>query len=192
MKAVLVGGTFDAAGGRPSGLIRKFGVALGRTGHYQDSLSVVNGGDVSELSWIIDSLNQYDAIFWMPNVPNEFEKHRDLKKRYPTKMLITSKRNEQKYGFKELVSRSIELKANLTIEFYPTEDRIISRVFDPLGNVWCEYTPDIQLLADRLTQRLAFIRTVTRQHTSPSPYNLGTIEQGQRDPAFFDIVRESS
>ena len=134
MKILLVGGSFDHNGGRASSLINKMTSEIKKD--KQVELDVYNGGFVTELhEEIIASVINYNIVMWFANVSNEEAKTRDVKLINPKTILITSKRNDNnKYSFAELISRSLAIKANLTIEFSKNEDGIYNMlVFDPLA-----------------------------------------------------------
>ena len=166
LKILLVGGTFDNLSGKPSSYINKFKYAL-----INDDTKVVcyNGGNVDTLKLIQEKIKvfKYDAIIWCPNIPNDIEKlNRNLKTLDPNIIYVASKRNNNEYSFQQLVSKALQCKANLLIEFNTTEYQISGRLIDPLGNEWCPKTCYIQLLADTLIQQLHFLKTqVTRQGT---------------------------
>lgn len=187
MKVIMIAGTFtdkkneDGKYGKPSSLAAKLYEKVtellfeGRAGVH----SQVNGGSYDELRaisedksvrWNQDPLSTYDYIFWFPDVPNELDKVRDIKKINPTCMLITSKRNDnEKYEFGELVQRALAQKANLVCEFSKKEERLFNiRVLDPLGCVYAD-TTDIDQAANALADRLIYIKGVTRQPTITAP-----------------------
>jgi hypothetical protein len=93
---LLVGGTFDDAGGRPSGYVNKLAAALSSSEHFNVVLE--NGGPYARLSTINGS---YGVVVWMPNIPNDKPKIlNDIKSKDPTCILVSSKRNDNnKYPF---------------------------------------------------------------------------------------------
>lgn len=191
MKIVLVGGSFDDNGGRPSSLVRKFAESL-RLSH---DVILFNGGYYSELSQIMDGIsddNHVDAVFWWANVPNDKPKIRDVKSVNQRVMLVTSKRNDnQKYEFSELINRALKVKANLCVEFRSSEDpsgdhKFLMSVFDPLGNQWYEGY-HISACCTALTKRLEFLKSITRQGTCPIE---GRQVEVPNDEEFFSIVRD--
>lgn len=137
MNILLVGGTFDNDGGRPSSLISKMKTYI--ENHFNLNPIVYNGGFVSALqNEIIQSVVNFDIVMWLANVANEEDKIRDVKAINPKTILITSKRNDSnKYTFAELITRALSIKANLTIEFSKQDNNFFNMmVFDPLGNVY--------------------------------------------------------
>lgn len=167
MKILVVGGTFDENKGKRSALIQSLTdtlVSLNGTVAYR------NGGSYNELEDLLnDNINDYDVIFWMPNVPNHLPKIRNVKEIAPYTLLVTSKRNDgDKYLFKELVNHALSLKANLTFEFNKQENgRFKISLFDPLGCMWYE-GQDIMLAAEAAYERLEFLLNITRNRTYQS------------------------
>ena len=197
MKMLMVGGSFDVNGGRPSGLFRKISQAV-----YEEitkrepssQVNVVNGGKFEDLNSYLDSCVNYDAVFWMPNVPdNDLPKLRDVKAVAPYTMLINSKRNNGEYSFQELVNRSLGVKANLTIEFSKSSDSGPYRmmVFDPLGTCWYVGYNVVECAAS-LVERLLFISKVTRKRTrqAESDFALAFLDANPEAQEFVDIVKE--
>ena len=73
-----------------------------------------------------------------------------------------------------MLSKSFELKSNLTIEFSKVGEVYHMRLFDPLGNLWYE-GDDIKECASSLLARLNFIKKITRQSTVSSEENAGAL-----------------
>jgi hypothetical protein len=154
------------------------------------------GIDPQSRNHILDSVKDFNVVFWFPNIPNDLPKIRGVKEINPYCMLITSKRNfyeeyeptkfRRKYCFEELVSRAHEQKANLCFEFTDTlytKDLIMTRVFDPLGAVWCDTTAYPRIIMARTYKRLTELMKFTRQST------LQAIGAPPRVPeGFIDII----
>lgn len=181
MNILMVAGTFDENEGKKSSVANSMyktivDKAIIAKTKETTTCTLINGGNFeNQLKTVFDSnsptyIANYDIIFWFANVPNDFEKYRDIKSINPKAMLITSKRNDnEKYLFGELIQRSLALKANLTVEFSKTEyGKFNLKVFDPLGCIWAN-TTDIETAASALFDRLMFIRSVTRQNTVKAP-----------------------
>lgn len=193
MKVAIVGGSYNHDGGRPSGLIRKMEEYIRYFTEKKDII-LYNGGTVEDLRDIYEGniLNDCEVIFWLANVPNTEPKLRDIKLKYPKKLLVTSKRNiEEKYSFSELVNRALQLKANLVIEFSKKQSDITykGRVFDPLGTVWCDKTEDFYTLIKKTMNRLYFLRYITRKPTIQRN-SISIIPEINND--FLTIVRNSA
>ena len=138
MRILFVGGSFDNNGGRPSSVVAKMLSELERA-EPKASIEAVNGGHYDFLPGLLDKTPDYDIVFWFANVPNDFEKVRNVKEVAPKVMLVTSKRNDGgKYQFNELVQRALGSKSNLLFEFSKDPDTKVFhiRVIDPLGCVW--------------------------------------------------------
>lgn len=188
MKILLVGGTFDNNGGKSSSLISKM-----ENNIIDDNvieLSVYNGGFVEDLhNKIIKSVTDYDIVMWFANVSNGEIKERDVKAINPKTILITSKRNDNnKYTFAELISRSLSIKANLTIEFSKIEDKLFNMmVFDPLGNMFYNGT-DIEKMTVALMKRAKQLTKFTRKPTIKSTENKKIIVPNEEK--FFNFAHD--
>lgn len=165
---LIVGGTFDQEGGRPSKLIYNIHQEFMK---YTDFITTcANGGPVSGLhDLILPTVDAYDIVLWFANVPNDEVKLRDVKAINPKVMLVTSKRNDDnKYTFAELISRALAIKANLTVEFSKREDKFNMMLFDPLGNVFydgLEVSDMCTAMIKRLEKLVTFTRVPTIQAT---------------------------
>lgn len=170
---LIVGGTFDHDGGKPSGLVRSIDKSIREKTAFD--VTTVNGGWVEDLhDEILPSVLGYDIVLWFANVSNDEVKLRDVKSINPRCILITSKRNDGgKYTFAELISRALAIKANLTIEFSKDPDGLFNMMlFDPLGNVFYDgFTVDEMCtkLLDRAKQLLMFTRVPSVQDTGEAP-----------------------
>lgn len=167
-KVLIVGGTFDQKGGRPSGLIKSINSELIKCNEF--SVLCYNGGMVECLHKdILPSVKHYDVVLWFANVSNDEDKLRDVKAINPKTILITSKRNDNyKYTFAELISRALSIKANLTVEFSKQDDKFNMMLFDPLGNVFyggIEVSELCARLINRTKQLLTFTRVPSIQDT---------------------------
>jgi ribulose-5-phosphate 4-epimerase/fuculose-1-phosphate aldolase len=188
-KVLIVGGTFDNEGGRPSKLIDSMYKEIIEVDGYK--VTLFNGGLVTSLhNIILPSVVDYQIVMWFANVPNDVDKLRDVKSINPKCILITSKRNDDnKYTFAELISRALAIKANLTIEFSKHDDKFNMMLFDPLGNVFYdgfEVPALCEALTNRVNQLLHFTRVPSVQDTkNEAPSILGDIE-------FFEFARNCS
>ena len=186
---LIVGGTFDRQGGKPSGLISKI---VDETKTRNDIiLETYNGGFVDELKTnIINRCKDNQITFWMPNVSNAEEKIRNVKEINPKTILISSKRNDNnKYDFAELITRALEMKSNLTIEFSKVKDNQFNMmVFDPLGNEFYNGT-DISKMTTALFNRAIKLTTFTRQPTIKVD---GDVPEVPDEEEFFNFARSCS
>jgi hypothetical protein len=186
-KVLIVGGTFDNEGGRPSSLINSIFNEIAGTSGYE--VNLFNGGLVSDLhEHILPEVLNYEVVLWFANVPNDEEKIRDVKAINPKCILITSKRNDNdKYTFAELISRALAIKANLTIEFSKRDDKFNMMLFDPLGNVFYDGFM-VKDMCDRMLirvgQLLHFTRVPSVQDTvNPAP-------EVPEETKFFDFAHD--
>lgn len=168
-KVLIVGGTFDKEGGRPSKLVHDIYAGIALNGDFP-IVHLVNGSTVNDLhNNILPTVVDYDVVMWFANVPNDEVKLRDVKAINPKTILVTSKRNDNnKYTFAELISRALEIKANLTIEFSKHDDKFNMMLFDPLGNVFYNGFEVAELnnkLINRIHQLLSFTRVPTIKET---------------------------
>lgn len=161
MKILVVGGSFDNDGGKPSGLVKKVYNAIIQN---NETVDLYNGGYYSELSSLLMMAKDYDVVFWWANVPNDLPKIRDVKDIAPHIMLVSSKRNDNnKYSDKELIERVISIKADIAFEFKKVNQnqQIFNiRVFDPLGSVWYDGT-DITDAVNAVLNQLSSLNEIT-------------------------------
>lgn len=156
MKTLFVAGNFDNNGGRPSGLATKLASYI--------ECALYNGGYYKELQGLLDSVINYDCVFWFANVPNGLPKVRHVKEINPTALYISSKRNNNEYEFKEVVRRAVDSKSNLLFEFSKRDSVYNIRVLDPLGCVWYDgENAEAAMLA--VKQRLETLLNITRIRT---------------------------
>lgn len=186
-KVLIVGGTFDNEGGRPSKLIFRLYDELVKELTFDATL--FNGGRVSDLhNVILPSVIEYNVVLWFANVPNDEDKLRDVKAINPKVILITSKRNDNyKYTFAELISRALAIKANLTVEFSKQDDKFNMMLFDPLGNMFYDGLEVAELcskLITRIKQLLAFTRVPTIQDTE------NEVPDVPEETKFFDFAHD--
>lgn len=176
-KILFVGGSWDLNGGKKSKIVDEFAKHL-------PNATVYNGGDYNDLNKILESCTNYDTVIWWANVPNELPKIRNVKDINYKAMLVSSKRNvDNKYSFQDLLQRSFALKSNLIVEFSKNDNKYNMKLFDPLGNVWYEGTA-IEECSKALLDRLAFIKSITRESTVSSEENIGALAW------FFNMFKE--
>lgn len=184
----LIGGTFGEEP-KKSSIIKTMysNIVLADDLYHYHSILYVNGGYLEELPRILASLEPYDTVLWFPNVSNDAEKVRNVKELYPHKCLVVSKRNESnRYSMHHMVNQALQLHANLCVEFVPEGKVYKGRVFDPLGNVWCDYTLNISLLAWKLLKRVNKLSDVTRENVTECGDYLKTPDESE----FFELVKE--
>jgi hypothetical protein len=126
---LFVGGTFNRTGDAPpSELVRRVGYGLYTT---------VNGGTIQDLEEIVNEVDKFSAVIWMPNICNSETKFLPkIKEKAPHIVLISSKRNDNdNYTFKEIVDRALKARSQLLIEVQRSFGHLYFRLVDPLGNV---------------------------------------------------------
>jgi hypothetical protein len=184
METLVVGGTFNDQGGRCSKIIDSmFGNFPGVT--------LVNGGFFDDIPAIIGNLvKNFKIVFWLADVPNDKPKdYRDIKRLYPDKIVIHSKRNtDREYPISYLANHALKLKSNLLIEFAKDSKtgRIRGRVLDPLMVEWISFTEDLPLVAEAAMARAHQLAGFTRS----ASVCLGEAKEVPDMAEFFNIVRD--
>lgn len=183
MKILFVAGTFNNDGGKASKLVEKFAQEIAKCGY---DITIHNGGYFKEISEYLQETKNYDVVFWWANVPNNYEKIRDVKEVNPKCMLITSKRNDNaKYNFAQLINFALTRKANLCVEFSKQNGIFEIMVFDPLGTMWYKGT-DISQSAKKIMERLEFLSKIKRQGTIKVNKNVEVPDE----PEFFALIKD--
>ena len=181
-KTLIVGGTFDDNGGKPSSVVNKVYETFVAQGYAVD---VFNGGYFEDVEKILESTVNYKYVIWWANVPNDKEKIRNVKEINPKCILITSKRNDNDtYGFAELINRALGAKSNLCVEFSKWNDIYKMRLFDPLGNLWYSGM-DVVYMTTVMMDRMFFLAGVTRQGCLHADGKIDIPDEKE----FFDIVK---
>lgn len=190
MKVLLVGGTFSDTP-KESGLVNKVYNELSK---YNFDIDIKNGGLVEELPSILESVVNYDFVFWWCNVLGDVPKYRNVKDINPKCILIGSKRNNNEYEFGELIKRALELKQNLCIEFRKIQDEIEigtpvfinMRIFDPLGNMFYDGT-SIKRMVEVLVERMTFLKGITRKGTKRVESDI--VVENSIDSLFLELIK---
>lgn len=184
-KVLIVGGTFDNDGGRPSKLIYKIYDEFKKESLFD--VTYANGGLVSDLhNSILPDVVNYNVVIWFANVSNDEDKLRDVKAINHKAILITSKRNDaNKYTFAELISRALAIKANLTVEFSKQDDKFNMMLFDPLGNVFYDGL-DVTDMCTHMIRRIAQLLKFTRVPSIRDTEN--TAPEVPEETEFFEFA----
>ena len=188
MKILMLGGTWDNNGGKPSSIINQLYNNFNNKLTETDTITFFNGGNYSSLSTIIHTVENYDVVFWLANVPNNLPKIRNIKQINPNVLLIGSKLNtNNKYTFVEILNRTLEQRHNLSILFskQDTDKKYTFTLFDPLGTEWYEGT-EITELSNNLFNRISFLLTTTRKHT----FKIDETVEIENNAKFFEYVRD--
>ncbi len=179
MKKLIVGGTFDENGGKPSYFVSQLAESLG-TGW-----ECVNGGH-------IDLIREFtpvgcNVLLWMPNVSNDEAKIIDnLKVVNPRMILIQSKRViEKDYLPADVVGRLLKSHSLLGIMITKHDSVYRFDVLDPLGNVWVS-TDDVKKVGETINNRLDYLLSLSRVGSIES--DLGVTYSVPEE--FVELVRE--
>jgi hypothetical protein len=190
IKLLAVGGTFDDNGGSMSGYFSKLMDSLHNICDHE--MTCLNGGTYKDLLSLFYTEETYDYIIWMANVDNEKPKLlSQVKMKWPKAILAMSKANfDNKYTLMDLVHRALNAKANLIVEFKGEHKQVTAKVFDPLGNVFCDGDNDEIIdspyeLSRILFKRMQQLSAMTRQESVQDGPELPVPDQ----PVFFNIIR---
>lgn len=175
MKALVVGGTFDENGGKPSKIIEALAQGL--------SWPVINGGTLEDLKSV--DFTSVDTLLWMPNIDNAEEKILPaIKAANPKLTLISSKRVvEKSYNEFDIITRLLKSRSNLGIMITKEEGTYRFRLLDPLGNQYVD-TQKIDDLAKALNERVSYIKSLSRIGSR----NVGEALDAEVNPLFMQQV----
>lgn len=186
MRILIVSGTFDENGGKPSGLVSLLHQQIVLDENVQ--CDFYNGGNYKELPAILEKeVPDVDVVMWFANVPNELAKVRDVKSINPRVILVSSKRNNNEYTFMELVNKALQYKCNLMLEFNSSERPYRMRILDPLGNEWASGTDPVAITAS-LLKLCRYLKTITRQGTT----YVNKVVPVPDEREFFDYVKSTA
>jgi len=152
MRFLVVGGTFNAEGGRPSGYIKKLTLALADA-LPKATLTLVNGGTYDALAAEIEAVGAVTHLAWFADVPNDYPKLLPvLKKRYPAMILVASKNNRKGlYTREALYARMHAARNELLVEFADGPDsRLVASVLTAGASVALEASPAVEAVASCL------------------------------------------
>lgn len=192
MKAHFVGGAFDENWGHPSGYITQLFSELKMAGF--QCKNYLNGGHINTLHLLPEMARQFDTIIWFADVDNKYPKLvEEIKKQNPHCLLVTSKRNDDdKYDFKELISRALKTKSNLIVEFKKSGNLVNATIFDPLGNVFLKDCDEPKLVARALYKRIGELSSFTRVESvriGSIPDNL-KLSVNEELACFYNVVQK--
>ena len=180
-KSLFVGGTFNGSFGKYSKLADQIfqGLSLVRFDYF-------NGGSFEDLEKIAESVENYSSVFWFPYIPEEkTEITRRLKRKTSSFTLTTSKRNlENKFGFADLVYFALQNRSNLYVEFNKEKGLYHARVLDVLGNVYLNYSPNMNLVGNVLKKRSEELSSYNRVSSS----SVGKEVKSPENTEFFSRV----
>lgn len=159
MKILAVGGKVDEKSGKSSGYMSwLFEFIKARLSPKDlESFTGVNGATYEGLRQISTIADKYDVVLWFADVNNSLPKLLPkIKEVNPKCILVSSKNNiDEKYSFHHLIARSLKNKSNLFLEFKKNdEEKYTASIFDPLGNAFILNCDNIEIVANRLVDRL--------------------------------------
>lgn len=185
MSKLIVGGTFDKDGGKPSKIIATLCESLG--------WNCINGGSIED----IRSFNptDLDVLLWMPNIDNAEDKILpSLKAQWQKMILISSKRADERleqqrpaYSTFDVISRLLKTKSNLGIMIRRDGERFSFNLLDPLGNCYTD-TGDVEVLAKAIHDRVNTLSELTRigsMHVGDVPEGVDLVTD-----EFVTVVRQ--
>jgi hypothetical protein len=159
MKTLFVGGDYDDLNGRSSKIAEKIFQSL----NFSD-VDYHNGGHYNDLLKFSDRISRYGAVFWLAKIPEDKPSvSAILKSKHNSFVLVSSKRNlDEKLTTFDMICDALKIKSNLTLEFKKNQDRYVSRILDPLGNVFLDFTSDFDIVGKVLGKRVNELTTYTR------------------------------
>ena len=164
----IIAGTFNDEGGKKSGWANKFSHELYKRCYPALAReNIHNGGTWDELVRMCDTLPDTGIVLWLADVPNDKPKLiKQIKERHPKLFLVTSKRNlNGEYSLQNLVSRALNVKANLLLEIGGSREKIQTTILDPLGNVFAAKEANLGVLAEVLLERLNVLINIKRVYS---------------------------
>lgn len=184
MKVLLTAGTWDIEGGKKSSLMDKMYNLLKKESDFE--IDFFNGGNIDSLEKIIERAKDYEVIFSIAKIPENFTKN--VKAINPFAIVIGSKRNiDSKYSFVEILNKTLLQRNNLSIMFSKREDdkEYKMTLFDPLGTSFYDGY-DLEELVSKMISRVRFIMTTRRERT----YKMEGEVFVPNNEEFFSYVRE--
>lgn len=167
---LIVGGTWEKTSGKPSKIINELyegfhhcngEISFGK-------ITLYNGGSFDNLSSIFDTIHNYDAVIWMPNVSNNEDKILPkIKQKYPHVLLIGSKRMfEKDYTYSDVVGLLLKNHCNLGIciekdSFAISKKDYEFTLLDPLGNRWFK-AKSMFVFSQKLFHHIIYLFSLTR------------------------------
>lgn len=170
---LIVGGTFNNDGGKPSSIIDKLRNSINNGCWGALKYHILNGGTLHQLLNI--DYNTLRSLIWMPNIDNKEDKLIDnIKSKNPHLLLISSKRVVEKdYTESDVVGRLLKTRSNLGIMITKPTNWYYFKLLDPLGNQYKE-TDDVEILASALIKRITFLLKSQRVGSRRLSYSADT------------------
>ena len=157
-------------------------------------VDLYNGGNIDAIPHLKDLTVEYNAVLWMPQISNSVDEKfvDEIKKLNKACVLITSKRNDGQYSFPDVVNHALKKHSNLIIEVSAIEDEhdrpsvFKTRLFDPLGNVFQDWTFDFYVLGRQIGKRVKELIQFTRFGST----QVGDAIEVPNEEGFFKLVKE--
>lgn len=114
---------------------------------------IINGGHITDLLKIFESITNYERVFWFPyiSIETRVKTVEWIKQQNPSCILITSKRNiDGKYTVADISEQAISLQSNIVLELGKIGDVFKSRILDPYGNMYLDFTDDFSEIGRKL------------------------------------------
>lgn len=152
------------------------------------NINVINGACFDRLPNILQTVKNYDIIYWFPDIPNDKEKLLStIKQLNPKCILVSSKNNTgEKYTHADLIARALHSKSNLLLELKKDSGIICATLHDPLGNVFVKDEGDIDKVRFTLLKRTHELANFTRAKS----LKVGPALPPPAKSQFFNLVRE--
>jgi hypothetical protein len=159
MKTLFVAGDYDDNNGRNSKIAETIFRAM-----KLDNVDYRNGGHYNDLLMLYDRIDRYGLVFWLAKIPEDKPSvSAILKSRCNSFVFVSSKRNlEHRLTTFDIVHEALKIKSNLILEFGKQEGRYSARVLDPLGNVFLDYSGNMELVGKVLGKRAKELLGYTR------------------------------
>jgi hypothetical protein len=158
-----------------------------------EDVDVYNGGHIDAIPYLKDLTKEYDAVLWMPQISNSVDRKYvdEIKKLNKACILITSKRNNGEYSFADVTNHALKKRSNLVVEITPIEDEydrpsvFKARLFDPLGNVFQDWTFDFYVVGRQIGKRIKELSQFTRVGST----QVGDAVEVPNREEFFRLIR---
>lgn len=175
MTKLIVGGTFDNMGGKPSYIVSQL--------HRHLKWDFINGGDLGVLETV--DFSKLSVLLWMPNIDNSEDKILpNIKKINQKLLLIQSKRViEKSYTENDVIGRLLQSHSALGIMITKDENYNF-KLLDPLGNIWTD-TQDTVELARAIERRVEHVLRMKRVRSK----SVGPKRDFEIEPEFIGIIQ---
>ena len=148
-----------------------------------------NGGNYDELLKIAETVGKYDVVVWLAKISEDKPRLSATLKNKGNFVFVSSKRNlEEKLTPLDLVYDALNIKSNLTLEFKKNQDKYVSRVLDPLGNVFLDYNSDFDLVGKVLGKRVKELTAYTRMKSQ----SVGENQKFLVNDEFIQLIRHNA